>query len=498
MQGDTTTPPPEGSGTRRIASGTLIRALGEVLGKLGSVAFFVIAARELGGARFGDFIFALALAEIMFRPAGFGTDQLLTREVARERRRLDELFGDVFVFKSLAAAALLALMAVVVAVLGYDSETVVAMSIVGLGVALEGMGKTVHSVLQGFEAQRYLSASLVLQRLFTAAVGAVVLLNGGGLLEVSIVFAAGAVVGLVSAAFWQWRRVVAPVWDVARERWWPLARRAAPLGLVIAVATILHRVDATMLGLLSEGTDNTDVGEYGAATRIVFATSFLSWAFAGAAMPWLSREREDSDRLGRGLELGVKALVIPLLPVAVAFGLLAEPIIDLLYGEEFDGAIVPLRIFAVMAVLYAINSYVATVMISRNRPGDVTRVSVLILVQNVLTNFAVIPLFGTTGAAANAVFSSALLALIVSRRATRVTGPVSARRIFAAPVAGGIVLALVIAAFGFELSVFSAFAGAIAYALGYLLAERLLYPGDFGIFAAAITRGRIGGAERGS
>ena len=59
-----------------------------------------------------------------------------------------------------------------------------------------------------------------------------------------------------------------------------------------------------------------------------------------------------------------------LLPIAVVFGVLAEPIIDLLYGDEYDGAVVPLQLLAVMTVLYGINTFVSRCsMIARDRPA---------------------------------------------------------------------------------------------------------------------------------
>ena len=42
-------------------------------------------ARELGETGFGDFIFGLSLSTVLFTAAGFGTDELIAREVARNR-----------------------------------------------------------------------------------------------------------------------------------------------------------------------------------------------------------------------------------------------------------------------------------------------------------------------------------------------------------------------------------------------------------------------------
>ena len=73
------------SAPRRVARNAAVRMGGEIVAKLASLAFFVVMARELGARGFGEFQFALALTGALIYLAGFGTDQLLAREVARER-----------------------------------------------------------------------------------------------------------------------------------------------------------------------------------------------------------------------------------------------------------------------------------------------------------------------------------------------------------------------------------------------------------------------------
>ena len=71
----------------RVATNTLVRAAGEAVAKLGSLAFYVVLARQLGSEDYGAFVFALALTGALLIGAGFGTDELIAREVARDRER---------------------------------------------------------------------------------------------------------------------------------------------------------------------------------------------------------------------------------------------------------------------------------------------------------------------------------------------------------------------------------------------------------------------------
>ena len=67
---------------------------------------------------------------------------------------------------------------------------------------------------------------------------------------------------------------------------------------------------------------------------------FLTWAFSAAVLPWLSRHagEESGMDLGRGFELGLKALAGILLPIALIYSLFASQLIGFFYGGEFDAA----------------------------------------------------------------------------------------------------------------------------------------------------------------
>ena len=69
----------------RVATNTIARAAGEAVAKIGSLAFYVVLARQLGSEDYGTFVFALTLTGTLLIGAGFGTDELIAREVARDR-----------------------------------------------------------------------------------------------------------------------------------------------------------------------------------------------------------------------------------------------------------------------------------------------------------------------------------------------------------------------------------------------------------------------------
>ena len=87
------------SGARRIARNAGVQLAGQLLGRLLTLGFYVYMARRLGQEGFGSFVFALSLALLLTAVGEFGTDAILTREVARSPRRADDLFWSAIALK---------------------------------------------------------------------------------------------------------------------------------------------------------------------------------------------------------------------------------------------------------------------------------------------------------------------------------------------------------------------------------------------------------------
>lgn len=474
-----------------------MRAAGEVVAKLASLAFFVTMARELGAGGFGDFTFALSLSTVLILGAGFGTEELVAREVAREHDRVHDYLGNVVVVKVLASIALLLAMALIVNLGDYSADTRAAVYIVGAGVAVENLGRTWHSVFTAYERLEMISISLVVQRTLTAAVGIALLLSGSGLVVASVVFSAGAVVGLLVASQVLRRFVVAPRWKLDRSRWIRLVKAGIPIGLASLLFTILLRADAALLGFLSGGDDNSEVGLYGAAFRLVEGTLFISWAFSASMLPWLAR-REDPQLVARGYEIAAKAITGVLMPIALIFVLLAPRLIHLLYGDGYVDAELPLRLLGMLTVLYGVNSLAATLLISRDRPQAFTRIAAFVALENIVLNVILIPHYGADAAAFNAALSGVLLAALSLMVVSRAVGSVRPGRIFGAPVVGGAAMSGIVLATSLPL-VPAVALGVAVYAAAAVAFERTVFPEDFEQLRAALPalvqfrQARIGG-----
>ncbi|MGI8846116.1 MAG: oligosaccharide flippase family protein, partial [Thermoleophilaceae bacterium] len=248
----------------RTASGTVafnaaVRGGGEVFAKIASAVFFLAVARELGAGVFGDLMFALSFTTVLVLPAGFGTEELIGRDVARDHDLVHQYATNVMAIKVTLTVVLLALAELIVIVIGYDHSVQLAVLIVGLATGIENLGRTWGAVLQAYQRMEFISVSLIVQRVATAIGGVAVLLAGGGLVGVSLVMLVSAVIGFVTVTATMQRFVVTlhPVID--RTKWWALIKAGVTIGAVGILMTALLKIDQTLISFLSAG-GNREVG----------------------------------------------------------------------------------------------------------------------------------------------------------------------------------------------------------------------------------------------
>ncbi len=216
--------------------------------------------------------------------------------------------------------------------------------------------------------------------------------------------------------------------------WWPLMRMAAPVGLAGVFGTVLFRVDTAILAWF----ETPDVvGNYGAAYRLFEAAFFVSWAVGTAVYPVFSRLSPTSDPPVRVVFDGALKLVLALmLPLAVGGVILGQPLVELIYGADYDRAGEALLILSPAIAFHGLAHVAALLLVSQNRQVVLAVVQGVVAALNIALNFLLIPWLSLEGAALSALVSQVLLTLLFLGYATRSAGGLDPGRVFGGPAPG--------------------------------------------------------------
>lgn len=432
-------------------------------------------ARKLGDSGFGVFTFGLAFATLVTVLAGFGQDTVLTREVARDQSRVHHYFANTFVLKVVLAIPVLVLVTLVTTLAGMAPGTRDVVVLLGFAILAELLASTCFAVYQAYERLAFIPVVIITQRTVTAGVGIAAMALGAGVVAVSAIYLAGSLLALVLALALLFRHVVRPRLQLDVHAWWPLMRVAIPVGIALVLQVVLFRVDTAILQLLKSP---DVVGDYGAAYRLFEATLFVSWAVTSATYPVMARltmRTEPSIRsvFARSLKLVLGTTV----PLAVGAAVLGHPLIRLLYGSDFDPAILPLQLLAPAIVLYGVTFVTSGMLLAQNRQQMIAIVYGSLAAANIVANFAVIPRWSLNGAALVTSLTELVSAAALLYLARRITGTLGWRRVLSGPVLAGVVSALVMLGLRHHLAAAIA-AGTAAYAATLVGFEHAAYPSD--------------------
>jgi O-antigen/teichoic acid export membrane protein len=472
----------------KVLANTLFVLLAELVSKVASLALLVAMARKLGPAPYGAYTFGFSFVALLLTVAHFGQDQLLTREVSARGAAVHALFPNTLLLKVAIALPVLAGGIGILLALGEETTVVLAAAIIGIGGLSEALISTCFAVFQSYERLQFVPIVLISQRLLTAAAGIAALSAGAGIVGVALLYACGALLALILASRLL-RRIVRIQPRINIKQWHRLIRDALPIGIAGVLATVLFRMDTAILAII---TNDTSVGLYGAAYRLVDTTLFLSWSVSAAAYPVFSRLRAGDVHLASVVARSVKLALALTLPVTLGTLLMADSISNLLYGPEYQGTASALRLLAPTIALYPLVHLTGLFLISQRRAAIVTKIYAAVTVLNLCLNLLLIPRLSFRGAAISTSLTEVLLCAALFAPTLRVIGLDTLKRIVAGPIIAVLAAAPPMAMLRPNPLIAVALSTTV-YATVLLLLEKFLYPSDLLSMLRSLHPRRAGG-----
>jgi O-antigen/teichoic acid export membrane protein len=408
----------------RSAIGTAVL---HAFAKVAMLLASVLLARLLGAHGYGLYAAALAAAMLLGVAASLGLPTVVVRllPLLRVRDRPDLMRGLLLRSNQATLAAGLLFGAVGAAIAwrvapaGQFAAWCWAMALV----PLIAVGNLRSASLRGL--QRVVIAQLpecaVTPALFLAAAALAWWISPRVQPEIAVVMRGVATLGGFAVGSWVLLRVMsvsvpktAPSFEV---RLW--SRSAMPSLLVAAMGVLMTQIDVLILAAL-RGSESAGVYQATARGAELVAFSVLAVNFAVQPLIASLYAAGDFAQLQRMLTLGARLGLVLALPVALGFGVLAEPLLVSVFGSEFGRGAACLAILCTAQTIGAALGSVEHIMNMTGNELDTALALGIGAAANVLLNLVLVPVWDIEGAAVSfalsAVLWRALLALKVHRR----------------------------------------------------------------------------------
>jgi O-antigen/teichoic acid export membrane protein len=181
-------------------------------------------------------------------------------------------------------------------------------------------------------------------------------------------------------------------------------RATAPFALM-AIATLAYYRAGTLL--LAGLRPAADTANFTIASNVALGLLVLPNAITTGLLPSLSAARSPHERVHTARR--TLAWTIGLcLGLLLAAGLVAPPLITLVFGGRYDGAATPLYVLLAADLLIAISGVLGTMLIANRRVRPVAVQVLVCLALNLACGVVLVRAFGATGAAVGTLLTEAV------------------------------------------------------------------------------------------
>ena len=353
-----------------------------------ALLMLVIVPDYLGEVDFGRFAYSLTFVGLFGFVGTFGTTMYLTKVTARDPSLIGPYIYSTIVLKLLLAVALSAAALGLATVLGYERQTMLLIVAACVAMTITLVNETVVAGLHGQQRMGKPAAWGVAGQAAAATFGVIAVLMNAGVVVYAFVIVPAALIPLIAnlssvrSDLRQAGRLDVGVWRV-------VLAGGLPFLVMGAIQIVYGSIDMVMLRPM---TNNATVGWYALAYRwITLPVIFASTAML-AIFPALSvHSLEDRDRFSRLANRALMFVAFIGFPAAAGIALVAEDIISMTYGGQFQETIPLMRILAVSIPIVVIDMVLGMVMIASDRQKQWVIIGAAAAILNPAVNLFAIP-----------------------------------------------------------------------------------------------------------
>ena len=394
------------STVQRVARNTGIIVVGDIIFKVISLIVTIYLARYLGTVGFGKYSFVFAYLAFFNIITDLGLQQILVREMARDHTIAPKLIGNAFLIRLILTVFAVVSSLVIITFMSYPADTTTYVYIASLTLLFISFSDFYRTIFEANLRMEYNVFSRITFKVLSAALILWIIFCGGTLMQVmmALVFSEMAKT-ILNYSFS--RKFVRPQFEIDFELWKYLVRAALPLALSSVIWVIYYQIDKVMLSIMQ---GDASVGIYSAAYKLCEPFSLIAGALMISLFPIMSAYFKSSkERLIKTYRLGIKYILIIMLPIAMGTTLLADKIILLIYKAPFAASITVLQILVWTMVFASLNFVMSNLLVAMDKQKLYTISTGLCAISNVTLNFFLIPMLSYNGAAIATVVTNVVL-----------------------------------------------------------------------------------------
>jgi len=427
---------------QNVAKNAVVLAVSYAIESILNFFLLIYIARYLGEEEFGIYSYALSLTSIFIIFTGLGANNLLIREIARNKEHAGRYLANIIAIKFPLSIVSIILVYLVTEILNSSFVTKYTILIFTIYMVLSSFATLFRSLFQAYEIMEYDAFIGIIEKLSLLLLILFAFSKGYGLIELAYIYVISALISMTLSISLILKKLSKTQYSVDISLCKSLIIESIPFGLNALFGILFFRIDTIMLSALK---NDAQVGIYNAAYNPLLALGVVPSVFVAAIYPVMSRTFMSSkNSLDIITKLSSKYMALLGFPIAMGCIILADKFIKLLYADQFSSSIVAFQILAFFIPLRWISSITGTFLTSTNRQSFRTLSVGLSAILNIILNAILIPHFGYIGASISTVISEIFLYFIIIYYINKLHKKLEIHCSFIKPLAASLIMGIFI------------------------------------------------------
>ena len=366
-----------------------------------SLGAFILITRLLGPEALGDYGLADAIWMIGSIFVLFGIDVLLTKEVAKDPGKLNELLSTAFVITIFTYLITFGAVLGLSYIAGYSAIRIQVIVIIGISNFFRSLIVLIKFGLGGLERFDLNSIATTIGRILFAVGSIAILLISPSLILFSFVIVAVTIIELIIVAYYLKQGAPDYRFTFNSHLIGTMLRKGTPYLLSGIFFIGYKQFDMIVMSILIK--DPGQLGWYSAADRIFGSLLFIPTILMTAIFPILSRKHseEADDDLGTYLDKSFNMLFIFGIPIGLGIAAIATPISELIFGQEYTQSGLILAVYGIVMIFTYQNILLGQFLISIDKQNQWTWVMGIATLATLPLDLVLVPFclnrFGVAG-----------------------------------------------------------------------------------------------------
>ncbi|MEK6647252.1 MAG: flippase [Candidatus Firestonebacteria bacterium] len=368
-------------------------------------------ARYLDVGVYGKYTFAFSFIAIFNVIADFGLGVVTTREVGKNREKVNIYLGTTLGLRALLGVISFILILIFINILGYPKDTIYIAYIMGIAMVISNLNAGFSAIYDGLEKMEYSSSVNVIYKIISSVYIVILIILKQNVVLIAVSYIITALVGIFIHLYIAryFLSISKFIWD--RKFAKCIIKESFPIFLSSFLLIIYSRIDNIFLSKIK---GEMAVGLYNVTDSMITALMFIPNSIVTALFPVIGRLYATSfESLKKIYKTAIKYLFLVALPLGVGGAILGSEIIGFLFGAKYLEGSIALKIRVWELFFMYLNDLNGNILVGIGKQKIVFYIIFLSTLINVSLNALLVPHFGIAGSSWASVFTEALPFIII-------------------------------------------------------------------------------------